>query len=48
MLVNIPKAHCTNSMISQHFSEAYPNDEIVEINVSYNVSRLTSLDTNIV
>lgn len=45
MLVNIPKAHCTNSMISQHFSEAYPNDEIVEINVSYNVSRLTSLDT---
>jgi hypothetical protein len=44
MLVEIPKARCTISMLSQHFSEAYPEDEIVDISVAYDVSRLTKLD----
>ena len=44
MVVNIPKARCTNSMLAQHFSEAYPEDEIADINVAYDVSQLTKLD----
>ena len=45
MLVSIPKVICDTTTLSQHFSEAYPDDEIVEINVSYDVSKLTKLDT---
>ena len=44
MLLSIPKVICDTGTLSQHFSEAYPDDKILDINVSYDVSKLTKID----
>jgi hypothetical protein len=45
MLINVSKPYCNVAKLTQHFNEAYPNFEVVEINISYNVGKLTILDT---
>jgi hypothetical protein len=45
MLVNVSKSYCNVATLTQHFCEAYPNFEVVEINISYDVAKLTKLDT---
>lgn len=44
MILSVPKEFCDVNTLSQHFSEAYPEDPIVEISVAFDVSKLTQLD----
>jgi len=46
MLLRIPNEHCQTGLLNRHFVEAYPNDEILDINVAYDVSKLTQIDTD--
>lgn len=44
MLINIPKRFCNVRSLEQHFKEAYPEDEIGEISISHDVSKLTKIN----
>ena len=45
MVLSIPKEKCQTGLLNQHFAEAYPDDEILDISVAYDVSKLTKIDT---
>ena len=45
MVLSIPKENCETGLLNQHFTEAYPDDEILDISVAYDVSKLTKIDT---
>jgi len=44
---NIPKKLCTINYLKQHLSEAYPEFKVCDIQVAYNVARLTALSFNL-
>jgi hypothetical protein len=46
MVLRIHKENCQTGLLNQHFAEAYPNDEILDINVAYDVSKLTQIDND--
>jgi hypothetical protein len=44
MIVGIPETYCTRDFIVRHFHEAYPAYEIDDVQVAYDVSKLSALD----
>uniref|UniRef100_T1IPX9 CSC1/OSCA1-like 7TM region domain-containing protein n=1 Tax=Strigamia maritima TaxID=126957 RepID=T1IPX9_STRMM len=44
MINHVPRENCQKSVIIQHFSEAYPNCEIQEVQFAYDIATLMSLD----
>ena len=46
MVLSIPKENCQTGYLNQHFAQAYANDEILDISVAYDVSKLTKIDTD--
>ncbi len=40
MIVGVPEAHCTKEILTRHFHEAYPDFEIDDVQIAYDVSRL--------
>ena len=43
MLEGIPDEYCKKDYIIRHFHEAYPSCEIDDVQIAYNVGKLTSL-----
>ena len=44
MIAGIPPGYCTKEMLRRHFTEAYPECPVQEVQPAYDVSKLTSLD----
>lgn len=44
MIVGIPEAFCSKDNLIRHFHEAYPDSEIDDVQIAYDVSDLSSLD----
>ncbi len=44
MIIGVPENCCTKDFLTRHFQEAYPDFEIDDVQVAYDVARLTELD----
>ncbi|CAG0887910.1 unnamed protein product [Cyprideis torosa] len=44
MISHIPRSQCSLQLISQHFHEAYPRMEVTDIQLAYDVQKLTNLN----
>ena len=44
MISGIPERYCNKNDLTRHFNEAYPDFDIEEIQIAYDVSALTALD----
>ncbi|XP_059482443.1 CSC1-like protein 2 isoform X2 [Neocloeon triangulifer] len=44
MITNIPRQYCDKDDLQKHFREAYPHIEVIDIQLAYNITKVSQLD----